>query len=72
MLDRQFQIDPNYLLAQHAERLRAAESARLAERARVGAELKDRIYNAAGDRLIAWGQKLKRGTSYNNLCQDCT
>ena len=73
MLDRSFQIDPYYLQARHAERLRAAEAARLARSAHSYSEvgLKARLYNAAGDLLIDWGQKLKKNTANNDLCQDC-
>jgi hypothetical protein len=70
MLDRNYQIDPNYLQTRHVERLRAVESARLAEQLSSGPGLKDRIYIAVGDRLISWGQRLKKETPYNDLCQD--
>jgi hypothetical protein len=71
MLDRNYQVDPKYLQAQHDDLVQAAEAARLQQSAGIAPGLKDRIYNATGDRLIAWGQKLKRETVYNDLCQDC-
>ncbi len=71
MLDRNYQVDPNYFQARRDELLQAAEAARLQQPARTTPGVKDRFYNAIGDRLIAWGQRLKRETDYNELCQDC-
>ncbi len=71
MLDRNYQIDPNYLQAHHADLVQVVEAARGQRIASTTPGLKERLYNAIGDHLIAWGQKLKRATDYNELCQDC-
>ncbi len=71
MLDRNYQIDPNYLHAHHADLIQAAEADRQQQMAKTAPGLKERLYNAVGDHLIAWGQRLKRETEYNELCQDC-
>ena len=71
MLDRNYQIDPNYLHAHHAELIRAAEAECQQKMTSTVPGLRDRLYNAVGDHLIALGQRLKRETDYNELCQDC-
>ena len=70
MLDRQYQNDLYYLQAHHQERIQAASEARMyAQRSTV--KVKDRIYLALGERLIALGQKLKDEVVYNEFIEEC-
>jgi hypothetical protein len=72
MLDRQYQTDLNYLQARHQERIQAAgEAHQYAQGQRSVAKMKDRIYLALGERLIAWGQKLKDEAVFNELTEEC-
>ncbi len=72
MLDRQYQNDYNYLQARHQERIQAAEELRRMQPSQSNApKLKDRIFLALGDKLIAWGQKLKCEAEFDELSQEC-
>lgn len=72
MLDRQYQNDNYYLQARHQERIQAAGEVRLyAQRQSGMAKMKDRIYLALGERLIAMGQKLKDEAVFNELAEEC-
>jgi len=70
MLDRQYQNDLYYLQAHHQERIQAAGEAHLHTQASA-AKMKDRIYLALGETLIAWGQKLKDEAVFNELSEEC-
>lgn len=72
MLDRQYQNDLNYLRARHLERVQAASEVPLrAQGQKSGAKIRDRIYLALGERLIALGQKLKDEAIFNELAEEC-
>ena len=72
MLDRQYQNDYNYLQARHQERIQTAEELRVMQQNPSSAsKLKDRIFLALGDKLIAWGQKLKCEAEFDELSQEC-
>jgi hypothetical protein len=72
MLDRQYQSDPHYLDAHYVERRRAG-AAHPQSRQASALSMRERLFQTAGDALIAWGQKLKQASepSFNDLCQDC-
>ena len=72
MLDRQYQNDYHYLQARHQERIQASEELRVMQQNLSSApKLKDRIFLALGDKLIAWGQKLKCEAEFDELSQEC-
>ena len=72
MLDRQYQNDYYYLQARHQERIQAASEAHQhAQGQRSVVKIKDRIYLALGERLIALGQKLKDEAVFNELAEEC-
>ena len=72
MLDRQYQNDYHYLQARHQERIQTAEELRVMQQNPSSAsKLKDRIFLALGDKLIAWGQKLKCEAEFDELSQEC-
>jgi hypothetical protein len=72
MLDRQYQNDLNYLQARHQERIQAANEVHLHTQGQPSAlKMKDRIYLALGERLIALGQKLKDEAVFNELAEEC-
>jgi hypothetical protein len=70
MLDNHH-TDLYYLQSRRNELIQAIESDSLQTRQQAAPGLRDRLYNSVGDLLIAWGQKLKKDTSYDELCQDC-
>lgn len=71
MLERQYQSDLNYIQARQREISQAAQQGKLQQQtqARVP-NLKERLLNAAGKRLIAWGQKLKGETYPMNYLEN--
>jgi hypothetical protein len=70
MLDRQYLNDLYYLQAHHQERIQAASVPRVhAQHSSV--KVKDRIYLALGERLIALGQRLKDEVVYNEFLEEC-
>jgi hypothetical protein len=72
MLDRQYQNDLNYIQARHQERIQAVSEASLrAQGQRSAVKMKERIYLALGERLIALGQKLKDEAVFNELAEEC-
>ena len=72
MLERQYQSDMNYFKAHQREIIQAAQQEKLLQQIQVSVpNLKERVLNAAGNRLIAWGQKLKGETFSNDLSQEC-
>lgn len=70
MLDRQFQNDLYYLRAHHQERIQAASEAHVYAQ-RSAAKVKERIYLALGERLIALGQRLKDEAVFDELAEEC-
>jgi hypothetical protein len=70
MLDRQYQNDYYYLQARHRERIQAAGEARQYTQSST-VKMKDRIYLALGERLIALGQKLKDEAVFDELAEEC-
>lgn len=70
MLDRQYLNDLNYLQAHHQERIQVASETRVHAQ-RSAAKVKDRIYLALGERLIALGQRLKDEVAFNELTEEC-
>ncbi|HEY5671660.1 MAG TPA: hypothetical protein VIS10_16840 [Anaerolineales bacterium] len=72
MLERRYQSDLNYIKAHHRELIQAAQQEKLLGQTKASdPNLKERLLDAAGNRLIAWGQKLKGETYSNELSQEC-
>ncbi len=72
MIYHHFQSNLHYLQEHHQELIRAAEQSRLVKQSQTSTpKLRDRIYLALGERLIAWGQKLKDEAVFNELAEEC-
>ena len=72
MLERQYQSDMDYLKAHHRELIQVAQQEKLLHQTRASVpDFKERVLNAAGNHLIAWGRKLKGETLSNDFSQEC-
>ena len=74
MLDRQYLNDLYYLQARHQARHQArvqAAGVPHGSSQRRAAKVKDRIYLALGERLIALGQKMKDEVVYSEFLEEC-
>jgi len=72
MLERHYQIDMNYHKARQRELFQAVQQGELLENTQPSdLHFKERLLNAAGNALIALGQKMRGETYSHELSEEC-